>query len=96
MGSLKDNGGARKGAGRKPKIEEVKLIERLTPLEDSALEALKHGLADGDYRFVNLFFNYMYGKPKEKMDITTDGESINKQLTATDAREIIKALEDNF
>ena len=33
-----NNGGARKGAGRKSKSEEQKLIEHLTPMNDMALE----------------------------------------------------------
>ena len=96
MDGRKNNGGVRKGAGRPSKADEVKLIERLTPLEDSAFKALKEGLSDGDYRFVNLFMNYMYGKPKERVDVTTNNESINKELTAKDAKEIIKALEEKF
>ena len=33
---MKKHGGKRKGAGRKPKAEEVNLIEKLTPLEPLA------------------------------------------------------------
>ncbi len=44
------NGGKREGAGRKPKTEEVKLIEKLTPLEPLAFEALKKGLEKGDFK----------------------------------------------
>jgi hypothetical protein len=37
-------GGSRTGAGRKPKADELKLIENLTPLHKQALESLKIGL----------------------------------------------------
>lgn len=63
-------GGARKGAGRKSKSEEVNLIEKLTPLEDAAYEALKKGVQSGDFKFVQLFYNYYAGKPRETKDIT--------------------------
>ena len=37
----KERGGAREGAGRKSKAEEQSLIEKLTPLEPIAFEALQ-------------------------------------------------------
>lgn len=67
---MSKHGGKRIGSGRKPKIEEIELIEKLKPLEPLAYEALKQGLKDQDYRFVQLYLNYYYGKPKETKDIT--------------------------
>lgn len=64
------NGGAREGAGRKPKAVEVELIEKLTPLEPLAYEALMQGLKQGDFKYVQLFYNYYAGKPRETKDIT--------------------------
>ena len=69
MDKRKDNGGAREGAGRKPKTDELKLIERLTPIEDEALKQLKKGVQSGDFRFLSLYMSYMYGKPKESVKI---------------------------
>lgn len=65
-----NNGGARVGAGRKPKAEEIKLVERLSPLEDDALAALAEGVKSGDIKWVTLYLNYYLGKPKETKDIT--------------------------
>lgn len=64
------HGGKRKGAGRKSKADEVSLIEKLSPLEDIAFEALKKGVQNGDFKYVQLFYNYYAGKPKETKDIT--------------------------
>ena len=64
------HGGARKGAGRKSKAEEVDLIEKLSPLEDIAYKALKKGVESGDFKYVQLFYHYYAGKPKETKDIT--------------------------
>jgi|TARA_R100000734_G_C3314816_1_gene106515 hypothetical protein len=64
------SGGKRAGAGRKSKADEVSLIEKLSPLEDTAFEALKKGVEKGDFKFVQLFYNYYAGKPKETKDIT--------------------------
>lgn len=70
----KKRGGARDGAGRPSKSEEVALIEKLKPLEPKAFEALKKGLDNGDFKFVQLFYNYYAGKPKETKDITLNSE----------------------
>ena len=72
MDGRKNNGGhSTKGfAGRKPKSEEIKLVERLSPLEDSALAALKAGVESGDIRWVKLYLEYYLGRPKETKDIT--------------------------
>jgi hypothetical protein len=61
-------------AGRKAKAEEVALIEKLTPLEPLAFAALEKGLANGDFKFTQLFYNYYAGKPRETKDITVVGE----------------------
>ena len=71
------HGGKRKGAGRKSKAEEQSLIEKLTPLEDSAFSVLSWALSKKESWAVKLFFDYMYGKPGQKLDVTTKGESLN-------------------
>jgi len=64
----KTKGGAREGAGRKSKAEEQSLIEKLTPLEPKAFEALTDALNEKKDWAVKLFFNYMYGMPKQTVD----------------------------
>ena len=64
-----NNGGARKGAGRKPKAEEQQLIERLSPLSDKGYKALEDALDDSQGWAVKLFFEYMYGKPNQSTDL---------------------------
>lgn len=68
----KNNGGhSTKGfAGRKPKAEEHKLIEKLTPLMPQAFKALDNAIQDEQSWAVKMYFEYMYGKPKEKVEIT--------------------------
>ena len=67
-------GGKRQGAGRKSKSEEVELIERLSPLEDKAFIALQKGIESGDFKYLQLFYHYYAGKPKETKDITLNTE----------------------
>jgi len=61
-----------KFSGRKPKSEEIELIERLKPLEPRAFELLKNGLDSGDFKYLRLYFLYRYGKPKEQTNLTVN------------------------
>jgi hypothetical protein len=72
------HGGVRAGQGRKSKAEEVKLIESLTPLAPAALEALKKGIASGEFPFVKLFYEYYAGKPTDKVDLTSNGQTVGQ------------------
>jgi len=69
------HGGKRQGAGRKPKADELNLIEKLSPLEDAAYQALKAGVEKGDFKYVQLFYNYYAGKPRETRDITINEDT---------------------
>ena len=63
MDNRKNNGGARDGAGRPKKADEIKLGKQI----------LK-----GDSRAMSLYFGYRYGKPKESVDITSsEGFTVN-------------------
>jgi hypothetical protein len=80
MDNRKNNGGARQGAGRKPKAQEQKLIERLDAIIDKeeALGVLGQLVAKGDIRAVQLYLSYRYGKPKESIDLnSSEGLNIN-------------------
>ena len=76
---MNKHGGARKGAGRKPKAEEQKLIEKLQDKigDDKAFDALKNLIAKNDLRAIQLYFNYRFGKPKEDVSISTDFQGID-------------------
>jgi hypothetical protein len=62
------NNGGHKTAGRKPKADEQKLIERLTPLADKAYSALEKALSKGDSWAVKMWFEYNYGKPNQLIE----------------------------
>ena len=68
------------GAGRKPKADEQKLIEKLTPLNELALDSLKKGLEKKEQWAVKLYFEYFYGRPQHRVDVTTNEESLNMPL----------------
>ena len=75
MDGRKDNGG-HKTAGRKSKAEEMQLIEMLNTHidKDEAILKLKALIDTGDFKAIQLYMNYMYGKPKETKDISISSE----------------------
>ena len=80
MDGRKQNGGVREGAGRPKKADEEKLIEKLDALIDSDKVVMKLGemCLKGDSRALTLYFNYRYGKPREKIDISSsEGLNLN-------------------
>ncbi len=80
----KNNGGhSTKGfAGRKPKTDEQALIELLTPLQPEAHKQLKNAVKAGEQWAIKLFFEYLYGKPKQSMSI--DGVQTNVNINFVD------------
>tara|TARA_R110002012_G_scaffold130030_2_gene282477 strand:- start:383 stop:673 length:291 start_codon:yes stop_codon:yes gene_type:complete len=92
-----EHGGKREGAGRKPKADEIKLIERLDRIinEDEAIEKLKELIQEGNFNALKLYMEYRFGKPKETI------ENINKnydagKLTKEEIELINKALENKY
>jgi DUF2075 family protein len=80
MDGRQNNGGVREGAGRPKKADEEKLIEKLDALIDSneVIKQLGKMCLKGDSRALTLYFNYRYGKPKEKIDISaSEGFNVN-------------------
>ena len=76
-----NNGGhSTKGfAGRKPKSEEIKLIESLDKHieQEEVFEVLYGLIKEGNIRAIQLYMNYRHGKPKESVTLSSDGLNIN-------------------
>jgi hypothetical protein len=74
---MAEHGGKRPGAGRKPKADEIKLIERIDNVidQDKAMKQLGDLVFEGNMQAIKLYFEYRYGKPKESVDIHTTGEA---------------------
>jgi len=74
MDKRKNNGGSRTGAGRKPKVEEAKVLELTQKaIIDSfgSEDALWKSISDkapGDFRYMKLLIEYRFGKPKETVE----------------------------
>lgn len=70
MDKRKDNGGARENAGRKPKADEIKLIEQMDAIAvpQNVWKALYDKVIDGDTQAIKTWLQYRYGMPKQVID----------------------------
>jgi hypothetical protein len=71
-------GGYRKNSGRKPKSDEIQLIEKLTPLDEAAYKELEKGVKAGSFNHLKLFFEYRFGKPKQLIGLVTENETLEQ------------------
>jgi hypothetical protein len=78
MTNKKGAGGAREGAGRPPKILEIKLIEQMDAIAvpNEIWKALLYKCKEGDTAALKLWLSYRFGMPKQQIDVTTNGENI--------------------
>jgi hypothetical protein len=67
-------GGKREGAGRKRRMEEHEIIERLTPMADIAFKVLKDKVAEGDMKAIQIFMSYFIGLPTQKIENKIEGQ----------------------
>lgn len=67
-------GGARPGSGRKRRMEEHEIIEKLTPMADIAFKVLRDKVAEGDMKAIQIFMNYFIGLPTQKIENKIEGQ----------------------
>jgi hypothetical protein len=74
----KNNGGAREGAGRPPKADELKMIEKMdaTKAPQEVWEALAKLVEDGNERATRTWLHYRYGKPTDKIEMNTNQDML--------------------
>jgi len=67
-------GGAREGAGRKPKIDEITLIESMDAIAvpESVWRSLYAKVLEGDTQAIKTWLSYRYGMPKQTIDNNTN------------------------
>ena len=75
-------GGARQGAGRKPKADEITLIENMDAVlvPESVWQALADKVIEGDVTAIKTWLSYRFGQPKQSVDLTTLGQSIKAPI----------------
>ena len=77
-------------SGRKPKSEDIEMIEKLTPLDEMAFIKLKEGIEANEFAYLKLYFLYRWGKPREiqEINLTSNEEPPLFHLNLTSSKEI--------
>jgi hypothetical protein len=75
------HGGSRANAGRKSKAEELKITERLDAIlgenwDKEIFEKIKAEALKGSFQHAQLLVQYRFGKPQDKVDVTTNGKDL--------------------
>ena len=66
-------GGKRDGSGRKSRMTEHEIIERLEPMADTAFKVLKQKISEGDIKAIQIFCQYYIGLPTQKIENKIEG-----------------------
>ena len=80
------HGGVRKGAGRKSKAEELKLLESGKKAIEKVYGSLDNYWLEiatqskDSFPHMKMLTEYLYGKPSEEIDVTSQGEQIQSAL----------------
>lgn len=71
MDKRKHNGGKRKGAGRKPKSDEVSMIENMdaTLAPKEVWKRLANKVKEEDTQAIKTWLSYRFGMPKQVTDV---------------------------
>jgi len=93
----KKNGGARTGAGRKPKADEISLIESMDAvlIPESAWIALATKVESGDTNAIKTWLQYRYGMPKQVVESKNINIDAGK-LTDEEIKKINDNLEQSY
>jgi len=68
----KNNGGAREGAGRRPKADEIKVIEQMDAVmvPEKVWESLAKRVMEGETNAIKTWLQYRFGMPKQIIEQT--------------------------
>ena len=71
-------GGKRENAGRKPKADEITMIQLMDAVRAprEMWEKLDERAMAGDSLAIKTWLSYRYGQPKQQIDVSTDSASI--------------------
>lgn len=86
----KVNGGAREGAGRKPKADEIKLIEQMDAIlvPEKAWKALAKLVESEDHNAIKTWLGYRFGMPRQSIAHSGSISTPEEPLTIEKAKEL--------
>jgi hypothetical protein len=83
-------GGKRENAGRKSRMSEQEIIQKLEPMAEMAFRQLREKLAEGDMKALQLFVQYYIGLPTQKIESKIEGNLNNVNVEVIRPNELEK------
>lgn len=68
------HGGARPNSGRPKRMDEQAIIEKLTPMAETAFKVLQQKILEGDMVAIKLYMSYFLGMPTQKVESKIEGQ----------------------
>lgn len=84
------HGGSRPGAGRKSRMTENEIIQKLDPMQALAFEKLREKIEAGDINALKIYFNYYLGMPAQKVE-----QNVTGSLSSVSVEVVRPALVDS-
>lgn len=69
----KGRGGFRPNSGRKRRMEEAEIINKLSPFEDVAFQKLRERIEANDIKALQIYFQYYLGQPTQRVESKIEG-----------------------
>jgi hypothetical protein len=68
--------------GRPKRMDEQAIIEKLTPMAETAFKVLQQKIAEGDMIAIKLYMSYFLGMPTQKVESKIEGQlnSVNVEV----------------
>ena len=67
-------GGPRPNSGRPKRMDEQAIIEKLTPMAETAFKVLEQKILEGDMVAIKLYMSYFIGLPTQKIESKIEGQ----------------------
>ena len=77
---MSNHGGKRENAGRKPKSDEIQMIENMdaTKATIEVWAKLAEKVESGDVNAIKLWLEYRFGKPKQLIGLVTENDTLEQ------------------
>jgi hypothetical protein len=83
-------GGKREGGGRKSRMQEHEIIEKLQPMAARAFAVLAEKINEGDMKAIQLFVQYYIGLPTQKIESKIEGQLNQVSVEVIKPAELVK------
>ena len=67
-------GGPRPNSGRPKRMDEQAIIEKLSPMAETAFKVLEQKILEGDMVAIKLYMSYFIGLPTQKIESKIEGQ----------------------